>query len=457
MSSHASPAPSTPPPPPRFAPPLLAAAAIVIGHALLAYNYYHDHDGLHWLIAGFALAWLGVLIPFSSRRLTWAVCVGGLIWQCRQLMGDEPLGDARVPARFFGLFVPLLCLAAAATVVPGRWRTRVFIPALLVAHFLVGTWLLRWSPSPFIDVYKVTHDSCVAFSSGVDPYTITIPNIYADRPDWSARFYSPDILKDGRVQLGYPYMPLSFAVAYAGDSLGGDFRLGQLAAVTAAAGFMAYAGSGSLAALAGAILLLTPRGYYVIEQGWSEPTAVVCLAFVTFCAVRKPRWLPWAVGLLMVSKQHMIVGAPALLLLMPRPWKWKTLGVFAGKAFLIGAVVTLPMVLWNVHAFWHSAIEVQLNNPFRNDSWNFVGPWVQAGHAIPPGWLSFAAAALAAAIAVWRLPRTPAGYATAVAVIYLTFFALAKQAFCNYYFFTIAALCCAVAASSRDDRNAQSI
>jgi hypothetical protein len=49
------------------------------------------------------------------------------------------------------------------------------------------------------------------------------------------------------------------------------------------------------------------------------------------------------------------------------------------------------------------------------------------------------------ALSLWRLPSTPAGFAAAVALNSFAFFAFNKQAFCNYYFFVIGALCVALA------------
>jgi hypothetical protein len=43
--------------------------------------------------------------------------------------------------------------------------------------------------------------------------------------------------------------------------------------------------------------------------------------------------------------------------------------------------------------------------------------------------------------------RTPSGFALAVSALFLAFFVLNKQAFANYYFFVIGALCVAVAAA----------
>ena len=44
-------------------------------------------------------------------------------------------------------------------------------------------------------------------------------------------------------------------------------------------------------------------------------------------------------------------------------------------------------------------------------------------------------------------PRTAAGFAGSVGLVMLVFFAFSKQAFANYYFFVIGALCCAAAVS----------
>ena len=49
--------------------------------------------------------------------------------------------------------------------------------------------------------------------------------------------------------------------------------------------------------------------------------------------------------------------------------------------------------------------------------------------------------------AMLRFPRTPFAFAGAISLMFLVFFAFNKQAFCNYYFFVIGGMCCAVAAS----------
>ena len=63
--------------------------------------------------------------------------------------------------------------------------------------------------------------------------------------------------------------------------------------------------------------------------------------------------------------------------------------------------------------------------------------------------MAFGVAAAVGGLALWRAARTPAGFALGVSALFLAFFALNKQAFANYYFFVIGALCVAVARPTR--------
>jgi hypothetical protein len=116
----------------------------------------------------------------------------------------------------------------------------------------------------------------------------------------------------------------------------------------------------------------------------------------------------------------------------------------AGAALAVAAVVTLPMALADLPAFVHSALLLQFRQPFRPDALSYLVPLSHLGFGTPPVWIAFVAAAVAAAVALRCCPRTPAGFAAAVALVLLAFFAFNKQAFCNYYHLVIATLCCAV-------------
>ena len=61
-------------------------------------------------------------------------------------------------------------------------------------------------------------------------------------------------------------------------------------------------------------------------------------------------------------------------------------------AILSASAVTLPLVLWDVRAFWHSVFEVQFAMPYRADALNFMAWWGSFRPGwIGPAWLGFAA------------------------------------------------------------------
>jgi hypothetical protein len=127
--------------------------------------------------------------------------------------------------------------------------------------------------------------------------------------------------------------------------------------------------------------------------------------------------------------------------------KWKQVASRYLKAGVIALFVSLPIVLWNIGAFWHSAVQVQMIAPFRPDALSFLAAADQFGINIArsAGW-SVLAAAIATGLVLWRSPRNIAGFCVGVALVFFCFFAFNKQAFANYYFFVFAAMCCGIAA-----------
>ena len=429
---------------------VLAAAALA--HAVQLDNGRYYPDAIPWLIAAVAFAWAGWLTPrWRIPELTFIACIAVMLWEIFQSMTAMPMEgsfDPYVPFYFWALAMPILAGAAIGAALLDRWRNWL-IGLLLVCFFLTGAWLLHKSRPPSLDVYESSKDACHALLHGVNPYAIDFPNLFYD-PRWEGPIWPPGSVVNGRVKLGFPYMPLDLEIESAGYLLG-DFRIANLLAMTFTAALIAFCRPGRLSAAAAGLLLLMPRSFYVIQQGWVEPIVACGVAAVVVCACRYRTGLPWALGLLMVSKQHLLFVLAAMPLLLPRPWISKQSAWFCVKALGIGALVTLPLVIWDLRAFWHSAVYWHLTNPFRSDSLNFSAAWVAAGHATPPDWLAFAVAIFSALVVI-RAPRTPSGFAAAVAIIYLCFFVTAKQAFCNYYYLIIAMLCCAIAAYEPEKR-----
>ena len=427
------------------------ALCMLLGALALGYALQVNYGALHpkaiiYLTVAIFLALVGVVAP----AIPWPLRPGetpflilasfGLVFQLSQMLVTRPgvyllpVEPAAFAPYFLGLFLAFL-LACTLWWQPA-WLARARLPLLTLAFLIIGIWIIRVSPNPHIDVYLFQKDSVAALFSGINPYTMTYPDIYVP-----LELYGPGLSVDGRVTFGFPYPPLSLWLAVPGQVLGGDYRYSQLIAMVISAWLMAKARPGQLGTAAAALFLFTPRAFFVLEQGWTEPYIVMLLAFTVYVACRRPTWLPYALGLLLAIKQYMIFALPLAYLLLPHPLPpWKELRKFALLTAATILLVSLPLALWNPAAFWKDVVLLQLYQPFRSDALSYLAWFAQDGAARLPTSLAFLAAFLALGIALWRAPRTPAGFAAGVALVYLAFFAFNKQAFCNYYYFVIGAM-----------------
>jgi hypothetical protein len=315
---------------------------------------------------------------------------------------------------------------------------RFWFPMLLATHFVLGVWIIRASPSPHIDVVVVHREAIGALAHGRSPYAIDFENIYG--PD--SGFYNPTAVQGGRVAFGYPYPPLSLILAAPGQLLGGDYRYAELAAWIGAAALVGFANIGVVPKLGAALLLMQPRGFFVIEQGWTEPLSLLMLALTVFAIARKPRFAAWAGGLLIVTKQYLAIAIPLL-------WRFATTrpraSSFLLRVAIVAAAVTLPFALMNARAFYESVLVLQTREPFRLDSLSYLS-WA-ARHGFGQGSFVWAIVAAAVGLAMTMLvtPNSASGFAASLALSAFLAFAFGSKAFCNYYFFVAGAMCCAIA------------
>jgi 4-amino-4-deoxy-L-arabinose transferase-like glycosyltransferase len=172
---------------------------------------------------------------------------------------------------------------------------------------------------------------------------------------------------------------------------------------------------------------------------------VMLLAVFLFCVTRgwKIAFIP--LGLLFAGKQYMAIFIPLLWLLpledgRPRP-HWRLLW----RALAFGAAVTLPFFVINPKAFFECMVLLQLRQPFRIESLSLNAWWFIHHDQRLPDWLGFASVIPTTALALWRCDRSATGFAAGLAFVSFMFFALSKQAFGNYYFFTMGVICCALA------------
>ena len=339
----------------------------------------------------------------------------------------------------------LVAIAAGAAIRDwarfGRW----LIPTAVVVFIALGTWTIRHTPDPGIDVITFQREGLRAISAGENPYAMNMPQVYGN-----PEYYGTGLTANGRLLIGLPYPPLSLLLEWPFHTVFGDYRYALLAALAAAAALMARTARNATGALAATSLLFTPRSFFVVEQGWTESLVVLALTAVVWSAIRKPAWLPLALGALFAMKQYAVFLAPLAFMLVPPADRRKTIGILL-RAILVAAIITVPFALWDLQGFTRSVIEFQFRQPFRIDSLSYLAWFARMTGSQPAAWVGFVAMFAAMAIVLWRAPRTPAGFAAGGAMILFAFFAFNKQAFCNYYFVVVGALWCAVSASELRD------
>jgi hypothetical protein len=434
--------------------PALVVSALLLGDALQLTNGFYSPPALGLVVAALALAWAALLWP---RRLgavvpdrpaaVYVIAAAGVLMQVA-LIRVSPIGMyfARpYPDQHAG-FVPLLAagaLAVLAAALPWRPARGLAAGVLLVAVAALGVLTYRGSPDPAIDVVPVHHEAFAALARGDSPYSMTFADIYRGRE----AFYPPGMTEGGRVLYGFPYPPLSLAMAWPGHAAG-DFRYAELAALVVGGGFIIAAGRlSAVAVAAAAVLLFTPRGFFALEQAWTEPFAIAWLAGAIWAAAtRRPLLAAGLLGLAVATKQYLALAVPAAALLGDdQVTRRRAVATTVGVA----AVALLP-ALADLPGFLHSVVMVQVREVLRTDSLSLAVPLAGAG--LPLSGAVYGALVIAAALmATWRAPATPAGLAAAIAITLFTAFAFGKKAFCNYYVMVIAALVLAVAVRRNGD------
>jgi hypothetical protein len=446
-----------------FSAAALALAATSVGYAIHVRDGEYWPDALKWVTVGLLLTFAGGTFPNvrdrkgRGGRIAVASLGAAVVLQFLQLLRSPPggwnwwsndivdLGWDHL--RVFYAGVAAAAVLSAGLVLDSRVMRAAVLPLLFAIHVGLGVWTVRASPLPKIDVFAFQQLGPEALLSGRNPYAVEMPDIYhGTQQERDRAVYGQGLAHDGRLRFGFPYPPLSLYFATIGYELAGDHRYAQVLALTLAGVLIAYCRPGRVAALAAVLLLFTPRAFFILGRGWTEPFVVLMVAATVFCACRGLRLLPAALGLLLATKQYLVVALPLAYLLVAPPRRWQRLTVLVLIAVAVAFVVSAPLVLWDWRAFVHSAGTVQKVAPFRDDALSYlVWMYHQWGRRLDVG-AGFVAMLVGLALALWRCPRDAAGFAAGLAMTLLPFIAFNKQAFANYYLAVIGALCCAVAA-----------
>lgn len=441
---------------------LFALSAAALGHALQRRDGLYDERGFVWLSISLGLCLIGVAV---SLRLSLCKCaaiaIGGLIaWQIVQMLRVEHPGSWHGPesTKTYKWMVAALAGAAAGVWVcvllrREKWARRIFLPLALAVFLVLGFWLLHVVPRPHMDAWEAQKSGLDAFCAGKNPYDAPFPDIWNYPPG-----YSPGtVVKDGMVHLGFPYPPLILLMDLPGHVIFGDFRYSNLFAIIGAAAFLGYARRGMVAPLAALLFLTTPRTLFILESGFTEPATALLAAATAFAALRRWRWTPILLGLLFASKQYLVIVAPCALLLIPRPWTFRTIARWVSIAVATGLAVSLPIILPFLKDFIRCTIEPIAKAHFRYDALSYLALYAKVKGVTPNPIIGFILAALALPLVLWRSPRSAVGFASGSSLVLLLFFAFSKGAFANYYYLIIAMLCAACAAAHTENEPTASI
>ncbi len=426
-------------------------SAIALGSAIQFGNGFYNPTALGWMTGALVLALIGVLlhrlreaIPEGGVGILVTVMAAGIAWQVAELLTGRPgfatRNDASMPL-FNGLVI-LQAAGVVAGVARLRFSRQLWFPFVLGASLCLGVWMVRASPDPYIDVIAVHKEAINAWLNGKDPYRISFPNIY--EPARAKEFYNPAALAGNRVMFSYPYPPASFYFAVPGQVLFGDYRYGNALLIVLGAALIGFSRPGLSSKLAACLLLTTPRIWFVIEQGWTEPIGIFLLALTVYLLIRSPIAAGLAAGLFVVTKQYLGFTGLAvvrMVFITTRRWPWTMLAVAVAAA-----AITLPLALWHPNAFMRNVVWLQTLEPFRVDSLSYLSWAAREGMGNGSYLWAVGAASVAAVLTSFATRNSPTGFAASVAFTTFTMFAFGSKAFCNYYFFVIGALCCAIAA-----------
>jgi hypothetical protein len=312
-------------------------------------------------------------------------------------------------------------------------RMWIILASLILVHGSMA-FLITKNFVPVIDTYTFQRDASKNLVQGIDPFGTTEVDIFG--PD--SRYYSPGMVVNGRVQVGFQYPPLTLFWALPGYWLG-DVRYAYIFAIAISTCFLFAMYPNTRSLWISALLLLNPLTFLVETRSWTEPLVLLALCATLYAAVKKRWWLPIALGLFLASKQYNLVALPFVACLI-RPFRWKEYWKLVGWALLVAAATLLPFAIWNARALWHDLVLFHLAQPFRQDSLSFAVPY--------PLLLKIGPVILAAFIA-WSVKKcmgNPAMFAAGYGASILLFFSTSKQAFSNYYFLIGQAFLLAVAA-----------
>jgi hypothetical protein len=358
-------------------------------------------------IAMLVAMWFGVFQTFPPTTVVVVLALGAVATLIVTPPFTNVIGNGwLVPAVVVGGVAsasPLLVLwrrfpAGRLAVVP------LVLAGLAFAGVIVGS-------RPTIDVWVIFQQVANGLLHGVNPYDMSFTGV-----------------PDGQTSTCFNYLPVTFLVTGPSKWLFGDVRWLEAACLLGTGAVLTRhvvrrgGGRGQIALAA--LVALTPGSLLVVQQAWNEP--ILLLGMVTSAVLmERGRW-NWAMlpfGLALATKQHLVLLLPLLLFWPKFGWR-RVLGTVG-----VAAAVSLPWVVANPARFTSCTASFFLGEQAPQKAlsvWRLLPAPIQLPVLIVGLVLAFG-------IALWRCPKTPAGFLVSAGTVFAVFDLLNKQTFVNQW------------------------
>jgi hypothetical protein len=365
-------------------------------------------------VALVSLAWIALLIMLFRPR------IGEGARSILLFAGFVSFAVAAVyPAGLYGkgpwletsrVFV-LIATAAMALLIPLRLRRatqRVVFGCLAMFSATASISMIRASARPRIDVWYMYQAASRGILHGANPYGL----------HWTSGI-------PGEVSNGFSYLPGSALLLAPFNWAFGDVRYGLVAATLVAACGIFWLAKGDYAWLLGAFVLLFPKFTFGIEQGWNDPV-LLALVVVFVCLVVSARTRPANVVLTVVFAciQYGVFFIPLAARWAKHGWKRTALAAIGSSA------ITLPWMIPEWRAAWHSVVVYPLRLPARPDSLSLYTLALVHGWR-PSTMVLGLLTGLALLVCLYALEPTAWGFCGSSAFVLATFVLWNKQVFFN--------------------------
>ncbi len=312
-------------------------------------------------------------------------------------------------------------MAAAALASPVRRAADLALSLASTGYLAAGWLLIRGDPAPSIDVWYTLQGAADTMAAG--------NNIYSEV--W---------LGPPGVMAAFTYLPWTAVLLAPGRWLAGDVRWAlivvTLVAVAILRALPERRGARAIAPGVAALLLVLPGTATQVEQAWTEPLLLSCLAVAAW-ALRGGRTataiLALAVG--MACKQH-------LALLLPLLAVWPRFGPRRAALTAAGAgVLVLPWLVADPRAFLDDTVALLVRYPPMRFADSLYVLAINETGWVPPFWITAGVVLTvlgAVALVVHRTDPDVAVWLRWVALVLLVANLVNKQAFYNQYWLVAA-------------------